>query len=101
MSQIHVIKRNGQRVPLDISKIQRQVKYGCRDIDNVSPSMIELKAQIQFADDMTTEVIDKLLLQAMVELIDESENPEINNVNYQYVAGRQRVSMLRKEVYGT
>jgi ribonucleoside-diphosphate reductase alpha chain len=37
----------------------------------------------------------------MVELIDESENPEINNVNYQYVAGRQRVSMLRKEVYGT
>ena len=101
MSQIHVIKRNGHRVPLDISKIQRQVKYGCRDIDNVSPSMIELKAQIQFADDMTTEVIDKLLLQAMVELIDESENPEINNVNYQYVAGRQRVSMLRKEVYGT
>jgi ribonucleoside-diphosphate reductase alpha chain len=101
MSQIHVIKRNGQRVPLDISKIQRQVKHGCREIDNVSPSMIELKAQIQFADDMTTEVIDKLLLQAMVELIDESENPEINNVNYQYVAGRQRVSMLRKEVYGT
>lgn len=101
MSQIHVIKRNGQRVPLDISKIQRQVKYGCRDIDNVSPSMIELKAQIQFADDMTTETIDQLLLRAMVELIDESENSEINNVNYQYVAGRQRVSMLRKEVYGT
>ena len=101
MSQIHVIKRSGQRVPLDISKIQRQVKHGCREIDNVSPSMIELKAQIQFADNMTTEVIDKLLLQAMVELIDESENPEINNVNYQYVAGRQRVSMLRKEVYGT
>ena len=100
MSQIHVIKRNGQRVPLDISKIQRQVKYGCKDIDNVSPSMIELKAQIQFTDDMTTEIIDKLLLQAMVELIDESENPDINNVNYQYVAGRQRVSMLRKEVYG-
>jgi ribonucleoside-diphosphate reductase alpha chain len=35
----------------------------------------------------------------MVNLIDESENPEINNTNYQYVAGRQRVSMLRKEVY--
>jgi ribonucleoside-diphosphate reductase alpha chain len=101
MSQINVIKRNGERVSLDISKIQRQVKYGCRGIDNVSPSMIELKAQIQFADGMTTETIDKLLLQAMVELIDESENPEINNVNYQYVAGRQRVSMLRKEVYGT
>jgi len=101
MSQINVIKRSGQRVALDISKIQRQVKYGCRGIDNVSPSMIELKAQIQFHDGMSTEVIDKLLLQAMVELIDETENPDINHVNYQYVAGRQRVSMLRKEVYGT
>ena len=37
----------------------------------------------------------------MVDLIDEEENPEINNVNYQYVAGRQKISMLRKEVYGT
>ena len=101
MSEINVIKRSGVKVPLDISKIQRQVKYGCRDIDNVSPSMIELKAQIQFQDGMSTAVIDQLLLQAMVELIDESENPEINHVNYQYVAGRQRVSMLRKEVYGT
>ena len=100
MSQINVIKRNGQRVPLDISKIQRQVKYGCRGIDSVSPSMIELKAQIQFQDGMTTNTIDELLLKAMVDLIDEEENSEINNVNYQYVAGRQRVSMLRKEVYG-
>ena len=47
------------------------------------------------------ETIDELLLKAMVNLIDESENPDINNVNYQYVAGRQKVSMLRKEVYGT
>ncbi len=98
---INVIKRDGSRVPLDISKIQRQVKYGCQGIDGVSPSMIELKAQIQFYDGISTQIIDELLLQAMVGLIDESENPDINNVNYQYVAGRQRVSMLRKEVYGT
>ena len=97
---IHVIKRDGRKVPLDISKIQRQVKHCCQGIDTVSPSMVELKSQIQFRDDMTTETIDQLLLQAMVELIDETENPEINSVNYQYVAGRQRVSMLRKEVYG-
>jgi ribonucleoside-diphosphate reductase alpha chain len=62
--------------------------------------MIEIKAQIELHDGMTTETIDELLLKAMVDLIDESENPEINNVNYQYVAGRQRLSMLRKEVYG-
>jgi ribonucleoside-diphosphate reductase alpha chain len=62
--------------------------------------MVEIRAQIQFTDGMTTETIDKLLLKAMVDLIDETENPETNHVNYQYVAGRQRVSMLRKEVYG-
>ena len=101
MTQIQVIKRNGVRVPLDIAKIQRQVAFGCRDIDGVSPSMIEIRAKLEFHDGMTTETIDALLLQAMVSLVDETENPEINNVNYQYVAGRQRLSMLRKEVYGT
>ena len=100
MTQIQVIKRNGRRVPLDISKIQRQVAFGCRGIDGVSPSMIEIRAQLEFHDGMTTETIDQLLLQSMVSLIDENDNPEINNVNYQYVAGRQRLSMLRKEVYG-
>jgi len=97
---INVVKRNGESVPLDISKIQRQVAYGCKGIDNVSPSMIEIKAQIQLHDGIHTETIDELLLKAMVDLIDESENTDINDVNYQYVAGRQKVSMLRKEVYG-
>jgi len=97
---INVIKRDGTRVPLDISKIQRQVAHACKGIDSVSPSMIEIKAQIELHDGMSTQTIDELLLKAMVNLIDETENPEINNVNYQYVAGRQRVSMLRKEVYG-
>ncbi len=97
---ITVVKRNGERVPLDISKIQRQVAHACRGIDGVSPSMVEIKAQIELHDGISTQTIDELLLKAMVNLIDETENPEINNVNYQYVAGRQRVSMLRKEVYG-
>ena len=98
---ITVVKRNGNRVSLDIEKIQRQVAYSCRGIDGVSPSMIEIKAQIELHDGMTTKTIDELLLKAMVDLVDEDENPEINNVNYQYVAGRQKVSMLRKEVYGS
>ena len=97
---ITVVKRNGERLPLDISKIQRQVAHACRGVDGVSPSMVEIKAQIELHDGIHTATIDELLLKAMVNLIDETENPEINNVNYQYVAGRQRVSMLRKEVYG-
>jgi len=98
---ITVVKRSGEQVPLDVSKIQRQVANACRGIDGVSQSMIEIKAQIELHDGITTETIDELLLKAMVDLIDEVENPSINNVNYQYVAGRQKVSMLRKQVYGT
>jgi len=97
---ITVIKRNGDRVPLEIEKIQRQVSNCCRGIDGVSPSMIQIKAHIELHDGIHTKTIDELLLKAMVNLIDESENPETNNINYQYVAGRQKVSMLRKEVYG-
>lgn len=97
---IKVVKRNGEIVPLDISKIQRQVAHDCKGIDNVSPSMIEIKSQIELHDGISTETIDELLLKAMVNLIDETENSDINNVNYQYVAGRQKISMLRKEVYG-
>jgi len=97
---ITVVKRSGTRVPLDINKIQRQVAYACKGIDSVSPSMIEIKAQLEFHDGMATETIDSLLLKAMVDLIDETENPEINNVNYQNVAGRQLNSMLRKKAYG-
>jgi ribonucleoside-diphosphate reductase alpha chain len=100
MSTINVVKRNGKTVPLDIAKIQRQVANACKGIDNVSPSMIEISAKIELHDGISTETIDELLLKAMVNLIDETENTEINNVNYQYVAGRQKVSMLRKEVYG-
>ena len=100
MNNLNVVKRDGTVVPLDIAKIQRQVAFGCRGIDNVSPSMIEIKSQIELHDGISTETIDELLLKAMVNLIDETENSDINNVNYQYVAGRQKISMLRKEVYG-
>jgi hypothetical protein len=42
---ITVVKRNGERVALDISKIQRQVAHACIGIDGVSPSMIEIKVE--------------------------------------------------------
>ena len=96
----HVVKRDGSRVPLNIEKIQNQVARACEGISDVSPSMIELQAQIQFTDGMTTNAIDALLLRAMVDLIDVSENPDTGHTNYQFVAGRQRLAMLRKEVFG-
>jgi ribonucleoside-diphosphate reductase alpha chain len=98
--KIHVVKRDGSRIPLNIEKIQTQVRRACAGISDVSPSMIEIEAQIQFEDGMTTKRIDELLLRAMVDLINVTANPDTCHTNYQYVAGRQRLAMLRKEVYG-
>jgi ribonucleoside-diphosphate reductase alpha chain len=100
MKPIQVVKRDGTKEVLDLEKIQTQIGRACEGISDVSPSMIELTAKIQFVDGMTTEEIDKLLLRAMVDLIDMEHNPDTGHVNYQYVAGKQRLRMLRKDVYG-
>jgi len=97
---ITVIKRNGDREPLTIEKWQAQVAKVCKGIADVSQSMIEIKAQLHFYDGITTEEIDGITLRAIVDLIDVENNPDVGHTNYQFVAGKQRLSMLRKDVYG-
>jgi ribonucleoside-diphosphate reductase alpha chain len=100
MTNITVIKRNGNKEPLMIEKWQTQIAKVCMSIADVSQSMIEIKAQPHFYDGITTREVDEITLRAIVNLIDVEQNPGIGHVNYQYVAGKQRVSMLRKDVYG-
>ncbi len=98
---ITVIKRSGAREPLMIEKWQAQVAKVCQGTADVSQSMIEIKAQLSFYDGITTEEIDEITLRAIVDLIDVEHNPDVGHTNYQYVAGKQRLSMLRKDVYGS
>jgi ribonucleoside-diphosphate reductase alpha chain len=100
VSNIQVKKRSGEIVPLDVSKWQAQVSKVCARIADVSQSMIEIKAQPHFYDGISTREIDELTLRAIVDLIDINHEPDVGHVNYQYVAGKQRLSMLRKDVYG-
>lgn len=100
MNTIHVIKRNGHREPLTIEKWQNQIANVCNGVADVSQSMIEIKAQPHFYDKITTREIDEITLRAIVDLIDVEQNPDTGHTNYQYVAGKQRLSMLRKDVYG-
>ena len=99
--QITVVKRSGQREPLHIEKWQAQVAKVCTGIADVSQSMIEIKAQLHFYDGITTKEIDGITLRAIVDLIDIESNPDVGHTNYQFVAGKQRLSMLRKDVYGS
>ena len=100
MSKITVIKRDGSKEPLAVEKWQAQVAKVCTGIADVSQSMIEIKAQLHFYDGIKTSEIDGITLRAIVDLIDVENNPDVGHTNYQYVAGKQRLSMLRKDVYG-
>lgn len=98
--KLNVIKRSGAQEPLAVEKWQSQIANICKGIADVSQSMIEIKAQPHFYDGITTRTIDEITLRAIVDLIDVESNPDLGHTNYQYVAGKQRLSMLRKDVYG-
>ncbi len=98
--KIYVTKRSGNKEVLTLEKWQAQIAKICTGIADVSQSMIEIKAQPHFYDGITTREIDEITLRAVVDLIDVEANPDLGHTNYQYVAGKQRVSMLRKDVYG-
>jgi ribonucleoside-diphosphate reductase alpha chain len=100
MKTIIVQKRNGLREPLALEKWQTQIAKVCAGIADVSQSMVEIKAQLHFYDGITTREIDGITLRAIVDLIDVESNPGVGHTNYQFVAGKQRLSMLRKDVYG-
>jgi ribonucleoside-diphosphate reductase alpha chain len=101
MKPITVLKRDGTREPLSLEKWQTQIAKVCSGIADVSQSMIEIKAQLHFYDGITTTEIDGITLRAIVDLIDVESNPDVGHTNYQFVAGKQRLSMLRKDVYGS
>jgi ribonucleoside-diphosphate reductase alpha chain len=101
MKNISVVKRDGNRESLALEKWQAQIAKVCAGIADVSQSMIEIRTQLHFYDGITTKEIDGITLRAIVDLIDVESNPDVGHVNYQYVAGKQRLSMLRKDVYGT
>lgn len=96
-----VIKRDGSKEELNLEKWQAQVAKVCEGIADVSQSMIELTAQPNFHDNISTREIDAITLRAIVDLIDVESNPGVGHTNYQFVAGKQRLTMLRKDVYGS
>lgn len=92
--EINVSKRNGSLVPFDADKINETLEWACDGLDNVSPSQVAVSAKIQFFDGIPSETIQKLLVRAAADLINEA------TPDYQYVAGRLLMFDLRKRVFG-
>ena len=93
-STLHVTKRDGVRAPLDLDKIHKVLTWAAEGLDNVSVSEVELRAQIQFTDGISTSDIHETLIKSAADLISE-QTPD-----YQYMAARLNIFHLRKKAYG-
>jgi len=95
MTEIRVKKRNGRgEEDLRLEKIHKMVEYACEGLAGVSESQIEMNANLQFYDGITTQDIQEILIRSANDLI------SLDNPNYQYVAARLLLYGLRKGVYG-
>lgn len=91
---IYVTKRNGKKEKIDLEKIHKVVNWAAEGLDNVSPSTVELRSQIQFSDEIKTSDIHETLIKSAADLISE-DTPQ-----YQYLAARLAIFHLRKKAYG-
>ena len=79
---ITIIKRDGRREPLDITKIQKMTSEAVANLSGVSQSEIELDAHIKFIDGMKSSDIQDALIKTAVEKID------IDVPNWTFAAAR-------------
>ena len=93
-STLKVTKRDGRTEPLNLDKIHKVVTWAAQDLENVSVSEVELRAQLQFFEGIQTAEIHETLIKAAADLISE-EAPD-----YQYMAARLNIFHLRKKAYG-
>ena len=93
-SKIKVKKRTGELEPLDINKMHFVVEEACEGLSGVSASQIEMNANIQFYDGISTRDIQSVLVKSANDLI------TLENPNYQYAAARLLLYDLRKQAHG-
>jgi Ribonucleotide reductase, alpha subunit len=86
-----VVKRAGVLEDLDISKIRIVIDFACKGL-RVDPLELDMDAQIQFRDGITTKEIQQLLIRTAAEKVS-AENPD-----WTYVAARLLLYDLYKDV---
>ena len=92
--EIYITKRSGSKEKLDLDKMHFVVEEACKGLSGVSSSQIEMNADLQFYDGMTTDEIQNILIRSANDLI------SLESPNYQYAAARLLLYSLHKKVYG-
>jgi|TARA_X000000950_G_scaffold6956_1_gene7614 ribonucleoside-diphosphate reductase alpha chain len=93
-NHIYIVKRDGAKEELNIDKIHKVVEFACEGLAGVSSSQIEMNANIQFYDGMSTAEIQEILIRSANDLI------SLENPNYQYAAARLLLYGTYKDVFG-
>jgi len=91
---IHIIKRDGTKELLNIDKIHFVVEEACKGLAGVSSSQIEMNANLQFYDGMSTTEIQEILIRSANDLI------SLDAPNYQTAAARLLGYTVNKTVFG-
>jgi len=91
---IYIVKRDGAKEPININKIHKVVEHACEGLAGVSSSQIEMNANLQFYDGMSTEEIQEVLVRSANDLI------SLDAPNYQFAAARLLTYGLYKQVFG-
>jgi len=91
---IYIVKRNGNKEPLNIDKIHKVVELACEHLAGVSASQIEMNANLQFYDGMSTGEIQEVLVRSANDLI------SLDAPNYQFAAARLLGYGVNKDVFG-
>ena len=89
-TETNIVKRSGEREPLDLEKVHRMVEAACKDVAGVSESAVEMNSGLQFYDGMTSTEIQSILIKSAADLI------SLETPNYQYVAARLLLFQIRK-----
>ena len=92
--ELNIIKRDGRKELLDISKVHKMTEAACEGLNGVSSSEVEMNSGLQFSDGMTTNEIQEILIKSANDLI------SLEAPNYQYVAARLLLFSLQKHVFG-
>ncbi|MFT4413229.1 ribonucleoside-diphosphate reductase subunit alpha [Fredinandcohnia humi] len=88
---MQIIKRNGQREDLSISKIRKVIEFACRGYEKCEATELEMDSQLQFRDGMTTKEIQQTVIQTAV------EKTSVETPEWQFVAARLLAYDLYKE----
>ena len=91
---IVIIKRDGRVEPMTLAKYQKVINWAAQGLD-VSVSQIEILAERQLSQRMTTDQLHQIITKVCADQIS-AETPD-----YQFMAARMAMFRLRKIAYGS